>query len=106
MDPILLVGIAASSLAFAAEMLGDRRLSSTRRTAVGACFALAGFVLGAGVIACYLFHDGILPDDRRLSGWPSLFSFGRAFMLGPALLGCPLIAAGLLLRRFPRPSAH
>src|SRR2546422_134878 len=101
MDAIILTGIAVGSLAFGTEMLADRRLPVARRIAVSACFALAGFASGVGIFACYLFHDGILPDDQRLSGWPALLSFGRAFALGPALLACPLIAAGLLLRKFP-----
>jgi hypothetical protein len=102
MDPILLTSTATGGLAFVAEMFADRRLPAVRRAVVSGCFALAGFVFGVGIVACYLFRDGLLPDDNWLSGWPAASSFARAFVKGPVLLGFPLVAAGLVLRRFPR----
>ena len=102
MEIIILVGIILGGLAFATEMYADRCLTTARRTVVAVFFALAGFVVGVGAIACFLFHDGILPDDVRLSGWAAFFSFAKAFLTGPALVATPLMLVGLVLRQFPR----
>ena len=82
-------------------MVCDRRLESARRAAVASLFAIAAFVAGAGAIACHLFHDGMLPDDARLSGWAAVFSFAKAFLMKSGVVSCAFVAAGLLLRRRP-----
>ena len=102
MEIIILVGIVFGGLAFAIEMNADRHLTTARRAVVAAFFALAGFVFGVGAIACYLFHDGILPDDTRLSGWSAVFSYTKTFLTGPALVATPFMVVGLVLRKFPR----
>ena len=102
MSSIVITGIAIGGLAFGIEMVCDQRLKTGRRVIVASCFALAGFFVGVGVVACFLFHDGILPDDVRLSGWSATFSFAKAFLRGPALVAAPLAIVALTLRRFPR----
>ncbi len=102
MDTIVVAGIAVASVAFGAEMLSDRRLTPPRRAVVAVTFALAGFVVGVGGISCYLFHDGILPDDARLSGWAAVLSYTRAFMRVTAPVAATLLVVGLVLRKFPR----
>lgn len=102
MEVFVIAGIFVGGLAFLAEMLCDRRLKCARRVLVGFLFGIAGFVVGVGAIACYLFHDGTLPDDARLSGWAAVVSYAIAFFRGTAPIAAVFAAAGLMLRRFPR----
>jgi hypothetical protein len=102
MMEILTTGIVVAITAFAAEIFADRRIPALRRAVVAICFGIAGFVLGVGTWACYLFHDGILPDDNRLSGLPAVWSFLRAFSFPTATASILFVGLGAALRRWPR----
>lgn len=64
-------------------------------------FGIGGFVMVVGGLASFLFHDGILPDDRETYGWEAVFSFGRAFFPSLAIaLVC--LSLGLIVSRFAK----
>ena len=64
-------------------------------------FGIGGFVMVVGGLASFLFHDGILPDDRETHGWEAVFSFGRAFF--PTLaIALVCLSLGLIVSRFAK----
>ena len=42
-------------------------------------FAISIFVSVFGGIACFIFHDGILPDDQSTEGLAAIWSFSKVF---------------------------
>ena len=86
---------------FLSAMLLDRSARLPRRLAAALFFAAGSFALFFGGIASFLFHDGVLPDDRRTHGWGAVFSFGRAFL--PSLfIALVCWSLGFLVRRFAK----